>query len=45
MDDLYAGLMAELASGEMAIPVTMQLTLVRAAMSVWPTTHSTSPAG
>jgi phosphate transport system protein len=28
MDDLYAGLMAELASGEMAIPVTMQLTLV-----------------
>jgi phosphate transport system protein len=28
MDELYAGLMAELASGEMTIPVTMQLTLV-----------------
>jgi phosphate transport system protein len=28
MDDLYAGLMAELASGEMSLPVTMQLTLV-----------------
>src|SRR5215470_12355141 len=28
MDDLYAGLMAELASGEMTLPVTMQLTLV-----------------
>lgn len=28
MDDLYAGLMAELASGEMALPVTMQLTLI-----------------
>ena len=28
MNDLYAGLMAELASGEMALPVTMQLTLV-----------------
>jgi phosphate transport system protein len=28
MGDLYAGLMAELASGEMALPVTMQLTLV-----------------
>ena len=28
MDELYASLMAELASGEMAIPVTMQLTLV-----------------
>ena len=28
MDELYAGLMAELASGEMTLPVTMQLTLV-----------------
>jgi len=28
MGDLYAGLMAELASGDMALPVTMQLTLV-----------------
>jgi phosphate transport system protein len=28
MGDLYAGLMAELASGEMTLPVTMQLTLV-----------------
>jgi phosphate transport system protein len=28
MDDLYAALMAELASGEMTLPVTMQLTLV-----------------
>jgi phosphate transport system protein len=28
MDELYASLMAELASGEMTIPVTMQLTLV-----------------
>jgi len=28
MDELYAGLMAELASGEMSLPVTMQLTLV-----------------
>jgi phosphate transport system protein len=28
MDELYAALMAELASGEMTIPVTMQLTLV-----------------
>jgi len=28
MGELYAGLMAELASGEMTLPVTMQLTLV-----------------
>ena len=28
MDELYASLMAELASGEMTLPVTMQLTLV-----------------
>jgi phosphate transport system protein len=28
MDELYAGLMAELAAGEMTLPVTMQLTLV-----------------
>jgi phosphate transport system protein len=28
MDELYAGLMADLASGEMTLPVTMQLTLV-----------------
>jgi phosphate uptake regulator len=28
MDRLYASLMAELASGEMTLPVTMQLTLV-----------------
>jgi phosphate transport system protein len=28
MDELYASLMAELASGEMALPVTMELTLV-----------------
>ena len=28
MDELYAALMAELASGEMTLPVTMQLTLV-----------------
>jgi phosphate transport system protein len=28
MDELYAGLMANLASGEMTLPVTMQMTLV-----------------
>ncbi|MGD0375459.1 MAG: phosphate signaling complex protein PhoU [Streptosporangiaceae bacterium] len=28
MDDLHAGLVAELASGQMAIPVTMEMTLV-----------------
>lgn len=28
MDELYTSLMAELASGEMTLPVTMQLTLV-----------------
>ena len=28
MDQLYAGLMAELASGRMVLPVTMEMTLV-----------------
>ncbi len=28
MDQLYAGLMAELASGRLALPVTMEMTLV-----------------
>jgi phosphate uptake regulator len=28
MDDLYASLMAELASGRMTLPVTMEMTLV-----------------
>ena len=45
MDELYASLMAELASGEMTLPVTMQLTLVARFSSVWPTTLSTSPDG
>jgi hypothetical protein len=42
---LYASLMAELATGEMTLPVTMQLTLVARFTSVWPTMLSTSPAG
>jgi len=45
MDDLHAGLVAELASGQMAIPVTMEMTLVARSTSALVPTPSTSPAG
>ena len=44
MDDLHASLMAELASGRMALPVTMEMTLVARFTSAWATTQPTSPA-